>query len=64
MHKNIGTVDRIIRTVVGVALLTQAFAGPVGPAWWGWIGIVPVATVLLGWCPAYSLIGVKTCQEC
>jgi Inner membrane protein YgaP-like, transmembrane domain len=64
MHKNIGTVDRVIRTVVGVALLTQAFAGPLGPAWWGWIGIVPLATVLLGWCPAYSLIGVRTCREC
>ena len=64
MQKNMGTVDKVVRTLVGIALLSQAFVGPLGPAWWGWIGIVPLATVLLGWCPAYSVIGVKTCKEC
>jgi hypothetical protein len=64
MQKNIGTVDKVVRTLAGIALLSQAFAGPFGPAWWGWIGIVPLATVLVGWCPAYSVIGVKTCKEC
>lgn len=58
MHVNIGTIDRIARVVVGLGLISLAFVGPQTP--WGWIGIVPLATAAIGWCPAYSLIGLKT----
>jgi hypothetical protein len=60
MNTNIGTVDRILRIVVGVALVGLAAAGQIGI--WGWIGIVPLATGLLGWCPAYTLFGIRTCK--
>ncbi|MGB8737039.1 MAG: DUF2892 domain-containing protein [Rhodomicrobium sp.] len=60
MGKNVGTVDRILRIVVGAALIGYAVYEP--SAYWGWIGVVPVLTALVGWCPAYRLIGVKTCS--
>ena len=58
MKTNVGGADKILRIVAGIALLAWAvFGGPV----WAWIGIVPLATGLLGWCPAYTLLGIKTC---
>ncbi len=60
--KNVGTVDRIVRIVAGLALIALVFVGPKTP--WGWIGVVPLVTALIGWCPAYSLFGIKTCKEC
>jgi hypothetical protein len=60
MNKNIGTLDRTLRIVVGLALIALAATATVGV--WGWVGGVPLATGLLGWCPAYSLFGVKTCK--
>lgn len=61
MTKNVGTVDKIIRIAAGGALIAwaAAFGGPV----WAYVGIVPVATALLGICPAYSIIGVNTCGK-
>lgn len=61
MSKNVGTVDRILRVIVGAALIAYALYNP--DAWWGWIGVVPVLTALVGICPAYSLIGLKTCSR-
>jgi ABC-type polysaccharide/polyol phosphate export permease len=61
MNINVGTADRIIRVVVGVILLALVFVGPQTP--WGWIGIVPIATALIGNCPAYSLLGIRTCKK-
>lgn len=58
MQKNVGGIDKIARIVVGIALIVWALAG--GPVW-AWIGILPLATGLLGWCPAYTLLGIKTC---
>lgn len=58
MSKNIGTIDKIIRVVVGIGLLSIALVGPATP--WGWLGIVPLATALLGSCPLYQLVGVGT----
>jgi hypothetical protein len=55
---NEGMIDRAIRIVVGLALIAIVFVGPQTP--WGWIGIVPLATGLIGWCPAYSLFGLNT----
>lgn len=58
MKTNVGGADKILRIVAGIALLAWAvFGGPV----WAWIGIVPLATGLLGWCPAYTLLGFSTC---
>jgi hypothetical protein len=61
MSVNMGSADRIIRALVGIVLLALVFVGPQTP--WGWIGIVPLATALVGTCPAYSLLGIKTCKK-
>ncbi len=58
---NVGSIDRILRIVVGLALISLVFIGPMTP--WGWIGLIPLATALFGYCPAYSLIGVNTCSK-
>lgn len=58
--KNIGTIDRVLRIVVGLALISLVFIGPMTP--WGWVGVVPLVTGLIGWCPAYTLFGIKTCK--
>ncbi len=60
MIKNVGGIDRILRLVVGLALIGATLAGylPV----WGWIGVVPLATAIIGWCPAYVPFGIKTCK--
>jgi hypothetical protein len=56
--RNIGVYDRVARIMVGVVLIAAAVTGTVGL--WGWIGIVPLATGLIGWCPAYQLFGLNT----
>jgi hypothetical protein len=58
MQKNVGSIDKIVRIVVGIALIVWAIAG--GPLW-AWIGILPLATGLLNWCPAYTLLGISSC---
>jgi hypothetical protein len=60
MNKNIGTLDRTLRIAAGLALVALAATGTIGV--WGWIGAVPLATGLIGWCPAYTLLGIKTCK--
>ena len=57
---NEGGIDRGLRVAAGLVLLSLVFIGPQTP--WGWIGIVPLATGLIGWCPAYSLFGISTCK--
>ncbi len=57
---NEGTADRVIRVVVGLGLLSLAFFGPKTP--WGYIGVVPLATGLLGHCPLYRIAGINTCR--
>lgn len=59
MTTNEGTVDRVLRILVGLGLLSLVFVGPQTP--WGWIGVVPLITGLIGYCPAYSLLGLSTC---
>lgn len=59
MKHNVGGIDRILRIVVGLVLVGLAATGTVGL--WGWIGVVPLATGLLGTCPAYKLLGMNTC---
>lgn len=60
MNKNVGGIDRILRIVVGLALIALAVTGTVGL--WGYIGVVPLLTGLIGWCPAYLPLGIKTCK--
>jgi hypothetical protein len=59
MTRNVGGIDRILRIVVGVALIGLALSGTIG--WWGFIGIVPIGTALIGFCPIYPLLGLNTC---
>ena len=59
MEKNVGTWDRVLRVVVGVVLIALVFVGPMTP--WGWIGVIPILTAAIGWCPAYRLFGIHTC---
>lgn len=60
MVTNVGSIDRVLRVIVGLALISMVFVGPQTP--WGWIGVVPLVTALMGWCPAYSLLGIKSCK--
>jgi hypothetical protein len=57
---NVGSTDRVVRIVIGLALIALVFVGP--RTAWGWIGLIPLATGLLRTCPAYSLLGVSTCK--
>ena len=61
MTKNIGNTERIIRILGGLVLIALAATGTVGV--WGWLGLVPLATGLTGWCPPYSLLGINTCKN-
>jgi hypothetical protein len=63
-EKNVGTIDRALRIIVGLALLGAFFAFP-DASWryWTLIGVVPLATGLMSRCPAYSIIGVRTCSK-
>jgi hypothetical protein len=58
MKANVGGIDRILRIVVGLALVAWALMG--GPVW-AWIGIVPLATGAVGFCALYPLLGINTC---
>lgn len=62
MEANVGGVDRIVRIVVGLALIGWVLLGTTDTRWWGLVGIVPLATGILGWCPAYLPFGFKTCR--
>ena len=59
MKTNEGGIDRILRIVAGLVLIGLAYTGTVGM--WGYIGVVPLATGLIGWCPAYTMLGMNTC---
>jgi hypothetical protein len=59
MKINVGSTDRILRIVVGLALIGATLAGMIGV--WGWIGVVPLLTGVFKFCPAYTLLGMNTC---
>jgi len=61
MLQNVGGIDRFLSIAVGVALIGATLAG-VLPVW-GWIGVVPLATGAIGWCPAYLPFGIRTCRR-
>jgi len=56
---NEGSADRVIRVVIGLGLLSIVFVGPQTP--WGWIGVVPLLTGIVGFCPLYRIVGINTC---
>ena len=58
MKANVGGIDKVVRILIGIALIAWALLG--GPAW-AWIGVLPLGTGLVNWCPAYSLLGMNTC---
>ncbi len=59
MTPNVGTIDRALRAILGIVLIALVFVGPHTP--WGWLGLVPLGTALLGWCPPYAMFGINTC---
>ncbi|HEY1132068.1 MAG TPA: DUF2892 domain-containing protein [Roseateles sp.] len=61
MKANEGTMDRGLRVVAGLALIALAATGTVGA--WGWIGVVPLLTGVVGWCPLYTVLGINTCRR-
>jgi hypothetical protein len=59
MTRNVGGIDRVLRIVIGLALVAAAATGTLGV--WAWLGLLPLATGLMGWCPPYGLLGINTC---
>jgi hypothetical protein len=60
MTRNIGSADRIIRIVIGLAVLSLYFVGP--KSVWALLGLIPLATAAIGWCPPYKILGISTCN--
>ncbi len=60
MTKNVHPIERAVRVVLGIGLTSLAFVGPANP--WFFLGLIPLVTGLIGWCPPYSLLGVNTCK--
>jgi membrane-associated protease RseP (regulator of RpoE activity) len=60
MPINEGRLDRILRVIAGLGIISLAFVGPQTP--WAWLGLVPLLTGLVGFCPAYALFGARTCK--
>lgn len=59
MPRNEGTIDRALRVILGLVLIALVFVGP--QTAWGWVGVVPLLTGLVGFCPLYRLVGINTC---
>lgn len=61
MKHNVGGIDKVLRVVVGLGLLSLLFVAEGSTRWFGLIGLVPLGTALLGYCPLYTLLGLNTC---
>ena len=61
MTPNVGGIDRFLRIIVGLVLVSLVFVGPQTP--WGWLGVIPLATALIGWCPLYAPFGISSCPK-
>lgn len=59
MKKNIGSTDKVLRLIIGILIIV---IGLVTKSWWGLIGLIPIATALIGWCPLYVPFGITTCK--
>ena len=60
MRKNVGSVDRMLRIIIGLAIIA---AGVYYHSWWGAIGALPIVTAMIGWCPPYAMLGINTCRD-
>jgi len=60
MKLNVGGIDRIARIAIGLVLIGLTLTGSIGL--WGWLGLVPLATGAIGWCPPYAILGFNTCS--
>lgn len=63
MLKNVGSVDRGIRVALGLGLLSIIFIRQDSARWFGVVGLIPLVTAYLSWCPLYSILGIKTCEQ-
>lgn len=61
MKSNVGGIDRILRIVIGLVLIGLTVMGTIGA--WGWLGILPLVTGAIGWCPPYAIFGWNTCTK-
>lgn len=61
MERNVGDIERIVRVVAGLGILSLVFIGP--KSLWGLVGLVPLFTGATGWCPPYQLLGINTCKR-
>jgi cadmium resistance protein CadD (predicted permease) len=61
MKQNIHNIERVVRVLLGLVILSLVFIGP--ESLWGLIGLMPIATGLSGWCPPYHLLGISTCKK-
>lgn len=62
MQRNVGVIDKVLRVILGIGLLSMPFVLEGGARWLGLVGLVPLGTALLGTCPLYSILGVSTCS--
>ena len=60
MKQNVHNIERVIRILIGLGLISLVFVGPQTP--WGWLGVIPLASGIIGWCPPYALLGISTCK--
>lgn len=61
MERNVGDMERVVRVVAGLGILSLVFVGP--KSLWGLVGLVPLFTGATGWCPPYQLLGINTCRR-
>ena len=62
MNQNVGSIDRMARIVIGLLILSQFFVMSENYRWWALVGLVPLLTGFVGWCPAYLPFGLSTCK--
>ena len=62
MEKNIGSVDKTLRILVGLVLVALVFVGP--QTLWGWMGVPVILIAVFGWCPLYKVLGISSCKKC
>ena len=59
MTKNVGSLDRVIRLILGLVIIGLGVAFQ---SWWGVIGVIPIVTAVISWCPPYAMLGLSTCK--
>jgi len=60
MKQNVHNIERVIRIIVGLGIMSLVFVGP--QTNWGWLGAIPLITGIVGWCPPYAMLGISTCR--